>query len=192
MAVTVETTPPRFACDACCGGLARWLRLLGVDTTYSPDIDDGELVEHALAEGRVLVSSDNGIFERRRLTRGEVRGILLPVGSTIEQQLDRVMAKVPVTPGTPRCTICNGALHAVGRTDVADRVPARTLAWLSEFHECSGCGKVFWEGTHWRRIHAVIRRLGTAREAEKAREVGLALAPRTRYNYRENTKYRGI
>src|SRR5262244_4212369 len=50
--------PPRFACDAMCGGLARWLRALGYDATFSASIDDGQLVEQSRRDGGILISSD--------------------------------------------------------------------------------------------------------------------------------------
>ncbi len=147
-----DTGQPLVACDACCGRLARWLRLLGVDTTYIEGIDDGELVALALAQGRVVVSSDNGLFLRRVFTRGELRGVHLPVGISVDEQLEIVIPALSITPAPPRCTICNGSLARVGRAEVADRVPARTLVWLAEYYVCADCGHVFWEGTHWRRI----------------------------------------
>ena len=135
-----------------CGGLARWLRLLGVDASYTPGIDDGVLVQHALAEKRILVSSDHKLFERRVLTTGELAGLLLPVGLQLLDQVRYVAKRLRLTPGFPRCTTCNGTLTEVERSTVSDVVPARSLTWVREFYRCSECAQVFWEGTHWRRI----------------------------------------
>jgi hypothetical protein len=144
----------RIACDAMCGGLARWLRLFGVDTTYTAAIDDAELVRHALAEGRIVVSSDHKLFERRLFTSGRLKGLLLPVGLRLQEQVRFVADRLELKPGFPRCTLCNGELQAVSRADVADVVPARSLIWAREFYRCQRCGHVYWEGTHWRRIGA--------------------------------------
>lgn len=35
-----STDPPRFACDAMLGGLARWLRAAGYDATWTYGIED--------------------------------------------------------------------------------------------------------------------------------------------------------
>lgn len=150
----------RVACDAMCGGLARWLRVLGVDASYSPGIDDAALVAHAVSEARVVISSDGKLFERRVFTTGELRGLLLPVGLALDDQLRHVARELALTPAFPRCTLCNGELAAVSRGEVADVVPARSLMWAKDFHRCTSCGHVFWEGTHWRRIRAVRDRLG--------------------------------
>lgn len=153
--------PVRIACDAMCGGVARWLRLLGIDATYAPGIDDAALVRHALAEGRVVVSSDGKLFERRTFTSGELRGLRLPVGLRLLEQVRFVFAALHLAPRFPRCSICNGLLEAVGRAEVGDIVPARSLVWAREFYRCQECGHVFWEGTHWRRIRAVRERIAS-------------------------------
>ncbi len=145
----------RFACDAMCGGLARWLRAVGYDATWSPDIDDGRLVQEAREQGRFLLSSDNGIFERRPITSGQVPALLIPRGLRRLQQLEYVVQhlKLPVRP--PRCMACGGALLPAGREEVAAEVPARSLIWARHFYRCSQCDKVYWEGSHWRRISKV-------------------------------------
>jgi uncharacterized protein with PIN domain len=135
-----------------CGGLARWLRLLGVDTTYTRDIRDAELVRHAAAEGRTVVSSDHKLFERRVFTTGELKGVRLPVGLELREQVRFVVDRLKLRPAFPRCTMCNGELYPVQRAEVSDVVPARSLIWAREFYRCEGCGHIFWEGSHWRRI----------------------------------------
>lgn len=142
-----------------CGGVARWLRVLGVDTAYRPGIEDGELVQLAHAEGRIVISADGKLFERRLFTTGELRGVRLPVGLKLLDQLRYVVRELDITTGMPRCTLCNGELEPVPRSAVADVVPARSLIWTQDFYRCAACRHVFWEGTHWRRIGAVRKRL---------------------------------
>lgn len=150
---------PRIACDAMCGGLARWLRVLGVDAAYTPGISDSELVAFARRECRIVVSSDRRLFLRRVFQTGELSGILLRPGLRLMKQVQSVCAALSLEIGPPRCTHCGGELAHVDRTEVGDRVPARSLIWASEFQQCGACGRVFWRGTHWRRIEAVRRGL---------------------------------
>jgi uncharacterized protein with PIN domain len=142
-----------------CGGVARWLRVLGADASYTPGIDDGVLVAEAQAEGRIVISSDGKLFERRVFTTGQVRGLRLPVGLKRLEQLRFVVRALRITPAFPRCTLCNGLLESVPRCDVGDVVPARSLIWAKDFYRCRSCGHVFWEGTHWRRIRSVRAQL---------------------------------
>jgi len=150
----------RFACDAMCGGLARWLRGLGYDATWTEGIDDAEVVEQARRDGRVLISSDGGIFERRIVADGTVRSLRLPRGLKLLGQVEYVVRALGLTVHPARCMACNGELRRVERAEVGDRVPARSLLWATEFFECRSCGRVVWNGTHWRRIEAVRRRMG--------------------------------
>jgi uncharacterized protein len=161
----MSTADLKLACDAMCGGLARWLRVLGVDTSYTPGIDDGDLVVHALAEGRIVLSSDRRLFERKFFTNGQLRGLQLPVGLKLYDQVRFVARELRLTPAFPRCTLCNGELETVSRADVADVVPARSLIWATEFNRCRACGHVYWQGTHWQRITAV--RTGLIAEIER-------------------------
>ena len=147
-----------------CGGLARWLRLLGVDASYTSGIEDAELVRHAQAERRTVISSDHRLFERRAFTTGQLAGLLLPVGLHLQDQVGYVANRLKLTPGCPRCTTCNGTLTAVDRSEVADVVPARSLTWIREYHRCRQCRQVFWEGTHWRRIGPALDAMGRHRQ----------------------------
>lgn len=154
-----DGTPARIACDAMCGGLARWLRALGHDTFYRAGIDDAELVDVARREDRLLISSDGKMFERRLIVDGTVRALLLPRGLRRLDQVEFVVRqlRLPVLP--TRCTQCNGELMPVARDEVAADVPARSLVWAREFYRCASCRQVFWDGTHWERIDKVRRRL---------------------------------
>lgn len=164
----MSSEPPepdlRLAADAMCGGLARWLRLLGVDTSYTAGIDDAELVRQALRERRIVLSSDGRLFERRVFTSGELRGIRLPVGLRLLEQVRFVRARLHISARFPRCVACNGELQTVSRRDIADRVPARSLVWAETFYRCDACGKVYWEGTHWERIRAAVARTQPGRD----------------------------
>ena len=142
-----------------CGGLARWLRAIGHDTFYREGIDDRELVEIALAQSRVVITSDGKLLQRRLFTTGRLRAVALPPGLKLLDQVEYVARAVRLTVGDARCTRCNGELVLVSRDEVADRVPARSLIWARKFFRCAGCEHVFWDGTHWRRIAEVRHRI---------------------------------
>lgn len=161
--------PPRLACDAMGGGLARWLRIFGIDTSYTPGIADAALVAHALTERRLVISSDHKLFERREFSRGTLAGLLLPPGLKLDDQVAAAVAALRLEIGPPRCSLCNGVLEIASREDVGDRVPARSLIWMTEFYVCPACDKVFWKGTHWRRIEPLQRRLTESRNTRSER-----------------------
>ena len=52
---------------------------------------------------------------------------------------------------------CGGALLRATKEEVKERVPPRTFNWLEEYWRCERCDRVFWRGTHWRRIEERLR-----------------------------------
>src|SRR5262249_36519459 len=106
-------------------------------------------------DGRILISSDGRIFARRLLRDGEVRSLFLPRGLRMLAQVRFVVENLGLPVVDPRCMSCGGPLRTVAAEEVGDRVPARSLGWATQFFECNACRRVFWNGTHWRRISAI-------------------------------------
>jgi uncharacterized protein with PIN domain len=162
------TSPPRFLLDVGLGGLARRLRILGLDAAYEPDADDPSLVARALTDDRVLLTQDRGLLRRRAVHAGAlVRGA--GTAAQLEDVLDRFAPRLaPCT----RCTACGGVLSPVARDEVAARVTYR------EYGRCCSCGRVYWRGAHWVRLERVVadaeevvrrRRAQTRRPEEQCR-----------------------
>src|SRR5258708_17948646 len=59
--------PPRFVLDVHLGTLARRLRLVGVDSAYSNDADDDELIAQANEQNRVLLTQHPCLLPPSRL-----------------------------------------------------------------------------------------------------------------------------
>jgi uncharacterized protein with PIN domain len=156
---------PRFFCDVMLGGLARWLRAAGYDTSWSEHIADPDLIRQASREGRVLLSSDTGIFRVGIVRDGDVPALMVPHGLTIAEQLAFVLRRLGLSVREPRCMACGGELNEVPKESVRERVPARTFACAERFWECGRCGKVFWRGTHWERIAGQLEQVGAATPA---------------------------
>jgi uncharacterized protein with PIN domain len=126
------------------GRLSKWLRLLGYDTCYENEATDHELARRARAEGRVLLTRDRELADRRGLET------LLIRSDQLEEQVEEVRDALgpPPDPSLSRCSVCNALLEAVPREDVADRVPPFVLNTHSEFRRCTGCDRVYWSGSH--------------------------------------------
>ena len=151
----------RFLCDAMLGGLAKWLRAAGHDAYYAKegtDISDAHLVRVAIAEGRVLLTSDRGFLERKPVRDGEVELLLLP-HMPVEEQLRLVSETYGLGRRPSRCMECNGELEAVRPDDVAQGVPPGAVRTQESFFRCEGCGRIFWYGSHWARIGARLERV---------------------------------
>ena len=55
----------RFVADAMLGRLAKWLRFLGYDVLYLPDIHDAELIRIAREQDRCLLTRDTRLARRK-------------------------------------------------------------------------------------------------------------------------------
>jgi hypothetical protein len=142
----------RFFCDAMLGGLARWLRAAGYDSAFELGIDDGVLVRRARESGRVLLSSDGGVFKRAVVRDGIVRSLYVPRELDKMAQLGFVLRRFELPLRDSRCMNCGGELVAIDKALVAGKAPPRAYACCDRFYRCASCDKLLWEGTHWRSI----------------------------------------
>jgi uncharacterized protein len=146
---------PRFAADAMLGGLARHLRALGYDTAWESPIDDAELVRRAVAEGRILLTRDVGIAEE-----WWIGGLVLLSSDDPLEQLREVGARFALDDAAAftRCTRCNATLEPVAIADAGDAVPPAVREANLPLARCPDCGRVYWEGSHTRRMRETLGR----------------------------------
>lgn len=143
---------PRFVLDVHLGALARRMRLLGLDTGYSNDLDDDALIELANTSRRVLLTKDRGLLRRRKLWLGAY-----VLGVSADEQLADVVERFapPLAPWT-RCLACNGPLVSVPKKEVESQLRPGTRRTYERFCRCADCGQVFWRGAHSRRLAAIV------------------------------------
>ncbi len=158
----------RFAVDIHLRKLARLLRLLGVDAAWCDATAEKERLRCLTAKGRTLLTRNRQLLMRRDIERGYwIRS------SDPREQAREVMRRFDLlrrrSPAA-RCIACNGTLRPVAKDDVIERIPPKTAMWLDAYRECTNCGKLYWEGTHWQRLRAEVRSiLGVAGDSDAAR-----------------------
>ncbi|MBW2060973.1 MAG: Mut7-C RNAse domain-containing protein [Deltaproteobacteria bacterium] len=145
----------KLAADSMLGGLARWLRLLGLDTYYLQHGPGTPLPD------RILLTRRTGRPHQPRL-RGWLEVINLSQNRTLSQLQEAVQAlglkKEDIHPLT-RCSVCNHLLQKVSKEEVLGRVPEFVHGHHDEFSLCPGCGRIYWPGTHHGRMQVVIQGL---------------------------------
>ncbi len=144
----------RFIADAHLGGLAHLLRLLGFDTLYDNGWHDGDLVRRALEDGRIVLTRDRELLKRRELTHGCYVRALRPQPQLREivDRLDLARSSKPFT----RCLACNALLAPVDKEKVLPQLPPKVREQHERFTICTGCQRVYWEGSHWRRMRVLV------------------------------------
>lgn len=150
----------RFVLDTHLGRLARKLRLLGFDTLYRNDFDDAELARISREQRRILLTRDVGLLKRSEVTHGCFLRATDPAAQLAEvlQRLDLRRALRPFS----RCLACNGRLRAVRKAALAGTLPPELLARHRHFRRCPDCDRVYWPGTHWQRLQAIVGSLPEA------------------------------
>jgi uncharacterized protein len=147
--------PPKFAIDEMLGSLARWLRIMGYDTTYMKAQGDNEILRSSEEEGRVLLTRDEELA-----ARGAPSSLYI-LSDDLDQQLRQVANAFGLVAdeNLVRCTVCNGELGLVPKEQLTEEVPKGALDSHQEFFKCKSCGKVYWKGSHWHNIRKRIESL---------------------------------
>lgn len=145
----------RFIADVHLGALARQLRLLGFDTLYDAGADDATLASRSAHGRRILLTRDVGLLKRAAVTRGHWLRATEP-RRQLEEVITAFSLQRDLAPFT-RCTVCNGLLRTVTRVSVAGRVPPRVHARFRRFWECRRCGRIYWRGTHFPGLEALVK-----------------------------------
>jgi uncharacterized protein len=147
----------RFILDVHLGKLAAFLRMLGFDARYRSCFSDEELAKISAEERRVLLTRDRGLLKRGQVTHGYW---LRQTDSRrqIAEILDRFDLARVIRPFT-RCMACNAMLDDVAKKDVRERIPPLAAELHDEFRQCRRCGRVYWKGSHYRRMESWIGEL---------------------------------
>jgi uncharacterized protein with PIN domain len=154
--VTEPQGRPRFVADHMLGSLAKWLRMMGYDTIYDKKMDDKAISATARAESRFVLTRDKELAKEP--------GALLLEDDQLDGQLAAVKAKFGLSfdEAAIRCTSCNGELVELPKEEARAAVPEGAFTANDRFWKCSGCGKVYWRGSHWRGIMDRMKKLNLA------------------------------
>lgn len=153
----VPLRDPRFVVDVNLGRLAWLLRLLGFDVWWSNDADDKTLAELSAEQRRILLTRDRGLLKRRAITHGLFVRPDDPEEQAVAviRRLDLRQRLAPLS----RCMRCNGTLTSVTKDEVIDRLEPLTREYYDDFSQCTGCGRIYWPGSHHAKLLALVDRL---------------------------------
>ena len=152
----------RFIADAHLGGLAPLLRLAGFDTLYDNHYPDADIEALAAAQQRIVLTRDRELLKRRGITHGCYVRMLRP-----REQLREVFERLDLAGSAQPfrlCLMCNAPLRRIAKHEVGTRAPDGVLERHNQFVTCDVCQRVFWEGTHWQRMRALMDSMAAAPE----------------------------
>lgn len=136
---------------------ARYLRAAGYDTALAgSDAADRDVVRQANEQDRWLLTLDRGIGDHKAARE---RVVILAHGTLDEQarMLSRYFAMDWTSHAFTRCLLDNALLRPATDAERAG-VPADARRSGEIPAACPRCGRVYWPGSHYRRMMAHLRR----------------------------------
>jgi uncharacterized protein len=143
----------RLLCDEMLKGIGRWLRAAGYDVAIADDGGhDNELLARARGENRLLLTCDRKLAARA----GDHPAAALLATESLDDVARELSTRLGIdwlhAPFT-RCLVDNARLVPAGKADIAGLLlTARQGA--GRIMRCPRCDRVFWPGSHVRRMRA--------------------------------------
>lgn len=147
----------RFMLDNHLGKLTTYLRILGFDCRYQPELPDAALAEASQAQGRILLSRDRQLLMRKEI----IHGCWIRSKDPVEQ-VRQVLGRYDLYGQVRlffRCLRCNQPLAPVSKEQVLERLEPLTKKYYEEFRLCPACDQIYWPGSHYERMQRLIERL---------------------------------
>lgn len=147
----LETMKPiRFILDVNLGKLCRYLRLLGLDGLWHNHLSDDQIIRVAAEENRIILTRDISLLKHKAVRCGYwVRH------TTLIEQANEVMMRFDLRrylQPFSRCMRCNSHINRVEKNSVKEKVPDTIFRLYGDFFRCAGCGKIYWQGSHYQRM----------------------------------------
>lgn len=151
---------PRFLCDEMLGQLCRYLRAAGYDTVFANDgHQDRVLLQQCHEEGRYFLTQDRLIREHKA---ARDIALILPQGN-LEDLAAIVAAHFRLdwlSNAFTRCLVDNTPLLPADASSIA-KVPADAIKPDERLNVCPLCKRVYWQGSHYRRMRAKLAKWQT-------------------------------
>ncbi len=141
------TPGKRFAVDIMLGKLAKWLRALGFDARSMP-LDERARIDSLVSEGYIPVT--------RREKFRHIEGVIFIRDDHQFEQLKELLSTLDVGIDElrpfSRCSRCNVELVQIPREAAFGAVPDYVFETVSDFRKCPECARVYWPGSHRKRM----------------------------------------
>ncbi|MEA1945848.1 MAG: Mut7-C RNAse domain-containing protein [Thermodesulfobacteriota bacterium] len=146
-----------FAAEPTLGKLAKWLMILGFDTSYEAGFSAKKAMDSG-RKNRILLTRT----ERVRDGKLPQEFIFLTSNNPFEQLrevIDTLGIIYTDTRPFSRCIRCNTRIQPVDKDSVRGNVPDFIWQTSGIFQKCGRCRRIYWPGSHTQRSHDIIMRL---------------------------------
>jgi uncharacterized protein with PIN domain len=143
------------------GNLAKKLRILGYDSKYFSSIEDEKIILIAKNEKRIILTKDEQLTKNAE--KQDISFVLIRGSEELEQiiqiKIKLNFNKFEVDTNNSFCIACNGKLEQVEKFRVIGKIPEGVLEREKKFWMCDSCKKVYWEGTHYKKLQEFVAKL---------------------------------
>jgi uncharacterized protein len=132
--------------------------MAGFDCRYDDRIPDaGRLRDISAKEDRIVLTRTRRVGRRLRAEQ-----TVLVSDNDPMAQMRQVVRQLGINRSDlcpmSRCLCCNQALAEIPKEDLTGRVPDYVLHHQPKFRYCRQCGRIYWSGSHARRMLALLER----------------------------------
>lgn len=133
---------------------------MGFDCLFNEQIGDNEIIAVSLQEKRIILTRDRSLLKHRDVTHGYWIRSQKPK-KQLEEVISRFDLKNNSKPFT-RCMECNNEIDRVDKNDVLSYLQSKTREYYSNFWKCPGCGRIYWEGSHFESMKKLVNSILTS------------------------------
>ena len=143
---------PNFAAEKTLGKLAKWLRILGFDAIYDPDIknpaESGRILLTRTKRIKYEYTTDKLIFIKSDKPFKQLKEVIKALG----------IVKEDIKTFT-RCIRCNTKIRMINKNSIRSVVPDYVWENQDSFKTCIKCKRIYWQGSHTKRSMEIIKKL---------------------------------
>ncbi len=149
----------KFVVDLNVLKLGQYLLFLGYDTVLAKEESDAQIADIAHSQDRIVLTRDTRLLFRRKIQLGRRIRAIHPKAQLIE--VIRFFGLKP-DPSSffSRCAACNLPLEPVEKERIYHLLEPKTQRYVQRFHQCPGCLRIYWAGSHHRALSRCFQDLG--------------------------------
>lgn len=152
---------PSFLLSENLNRLARWLRLLGYNAALFRSIDFDNMIRIANRDRRIILTRDR----KQAISRKKFKRRLIKTDNHLLQLRELLdLIRFDQAHAFTRCLECNRRLFVISGDKIKDLVPEYTRQQHQEFLYCRQCGRIYWQGDHYRDMKDKLEKLFSKEE----------------------------
>lgn len=148
---------PKYVLDVHLGKLARYLRMLGIDSVYENSFSKDEIINISLRQKRTILTRDRNLLKKNEITHGYWIRSEDPIEQTKEVifrfHLESEIKEFSL------CLECNYPLQPISKAEIINSLPPKVFNYHNEYYVCKSCGRNYWRGTHYEKMKKLLSRI---------------------------------